>query len=308
MEKYLEDIKESHFLRDSSKNLYISKLNTLKKYMDKDLTYIIHHPDIVHKALIDKGLTAPTIVSYISSIIALFIYSRDNLKEELHDLFKEWNDIKKRISIPINERYINNEPTTKQQEAYYSYDYLQKIKSSLPYGQDRLLFTLYLDIIPIRADYWNAYISDNLNDKTGNYIYYNKDDRKNSKIILNNYKTSNKYGTLEIPLDQKVLNDIISNVNARNNDMGIYDEHLFLTSYGKPFYTRQSFTTWANTTLKDIIKAPTFSLSMFRHIYLSRPELKFKDKSLKELSDLGRLMGHSSTMGRMYSWKTDPKN
>jgi len=62
MEKYLEDIKESHFLRDSSKNLYISKLNTLKKYMDKDLTYIIHHPDIVHKALIDKGLTAPTIL------------------------------------------------------------------------------------------------------------------------------------------------------------------------------------------------------------------------------------------------------
>jgi len=158
----------------------------------------------------------------------------------------------------------------------------------------------------VRADYWSSYISNNKNDDGDNYIYFNNKDRKNAKIVLNNYKTSNKYGKIEIPLNSKVLNEIITNINVRNSNTENYDDHLFITAHGRPFYSRQSFTTWANNTLKRIINNSKFSLSMFRHIYLSRPDLKLKDKSLKELSDLGRLMGHSSTMGKMYSWKTKP--
>lgn len=298
-------ILNTHFLRPTSKHLYIIKLTKLMNITGMNMDEIIHSPEEITNLVEDMDITDSTRVSFISSIMAYFIYNNDNLKEKEFDLFQKWNEIKAKFSESIKKRYIEHRPTTKQRLAFMDYDELQKIKEQLPFGQERLLMTLYLDLPPVRADYFNCQLKDT-DDGDGNYIIF--DDELGNDIsgllILNDYKTSKKYSRIEIPIPTKVMNDILECLKDRKTFDNEYSNYLFLTHTYKKYRTRQSWTIYANNTLKTLLDNPNFSLTMFRHIYISRPELGFNvGKTTKEREELSKKMGHSTQMQIQYQWR-----
>jgi integrase len=77
---------------------------------------------------------------------------------------------------------------------------------------------------------------------------------------------------------------------------------LFTNRMGLPF-ERNNFSTWASELLEKILQK-SFTLTLFRHIYISH-----LDPSLTpgELQNISKLMGHSLTQQILYRWKTKPE-
>ena len=305
IEKF-EGIMKSHFLRITSKSLYVCKLKKLMTLTGHDMNWIIRHPVEIKELITDMDITDSTKVSFVSAVIAYFIYNDSNLKETEHELFKQWDDVKRYFNESIKQRYGEMRPTTRQKLGFIDYEELQRVKERLDYGSERLLMTLYLDLPPIRADYFNVVFKE-LDDGDGNYII--EDDELDKGIvgllIINDYKTSKKYSRIEIPIPTTVMCDIKECLKERRKSIyPEYESHLFLTSSGRPYKTRQSWTVWANTVVKDLLDNPSFSLTMFRHIYVSRPDLGLNTgPSTAERERLAKMMGHSTQTQVQYQWR-----
>ena len=83
-------------------------------------------------------------------------------------------------------------------------------------------------------------------------------------------------------------------------------QHLFIsTRFQKPYSELKnpegSFNSWANKTLKSIFNED-FSLTMLRHIYISRRDLKLEEQSGTERNKIAKQMGHSVEQQGRYLW------
>jgi len=196
-----------------------------------------------------------------------------------------------------DKKYKSNQPTERQKAAYIDFEEIKRIRDNLNPGLDRLLLVMYTEIPPQRSDY------DSIR------IYYGRvpDDNKYSNYLLikgyeyrpmiREYKTSEKYGDIEILLNDRASSEIYNSLKEYPRDL------LFLNPKGTEFVTRMAFNGWANRRLKEILNEK-FTLSMFRHIYISRRDLRLEDKSGIEQEKLAKLMGHSVEEQRKYSWHT----
>ena len=68
-------ILNTHFLRPTSKHLYIIKLTKLMNITGMNMDEIIHSPEEITNLVEDMDITDSTRVSFISSIMAYFIYN-----------------------------------------------------------------------------------------------------------------------------------------------------------------------------------------------------------------------------------------
>ena len=66
-------------------------------------------------------------------------------------------------------------------------------------------------------------------------------------------------------------------------------------------FTRPHFSAWANEKLSSIF-SKTFTLTLFRHIYLS--ELP-KDITVEDRQRISQLMGHSIVVQMTYQWNEE---
>ena len=148
-------------------------------------------------------------------------------------------------------------------------------------------------IEPLRSDFANLkiYTEDpKIND--ANYLVLGS----KNQLHINIYKTKKSYGPLIIDIPPSLFNEIINSLKQKPR------EYLFTTKSGKPYLKANSFDKWANRELKKVFKKPDFSLVMFRHIYLSNPNLHLKDKNLSERQEIAHNMGHSTTQQDRYRW------
>ena len=58
---------------------------------------------------------------------------------------------------------------------------------------------------------------------------------------------------------------------------------------------------WANRVLKDLFNKD-FTLTMLRHIYITRRDLKLEEKSGTEREKIAKMMGHSVEQQGRYLW------
>ena len=120
------------------------------------------------------------------------------------------------------------------------------------------------------------------------------------KLVLQKYKTSGSYGTLVINLPDILINEINNVMNSRNNN-----DYLFISKQTGKYYKKEgTFNRWANRTLKKIFNNKYFNLTMLRHIYITRRDLKLETRSGLEQQSVAKLMGHSIEQQRKYLWHT----
>jgi len=310
---YINFVVETKFLSDGTKKTYLTKLKKIQtEIMPKPIDYILHHPEEFDQMVrtfaqntrgrTGQSLGAHTIDSYFSAVISLFLYNQ-TLREKNHELFLKWKRLHEAVRQPINDKYKSNEPTERQQQAYLDFDQVVKIRDSLPVGSyEKLLIMLYTEIPPVRSDYYRTHIvtqfpgeakeSESENENENMLII----DEKTSHIVLSKYKTAKKYGVIMIETTPELHLEIIESLIRYPRD------YLFVGADGKPYQMENTFNKWANRTLKRIYNRQHFSLTMLRHIYISRRDLKLEEKSGLEQEQIAKIMGHSIEQQRRYLW------
>ena len=319
---YLKHIKNSKFLKDVTKEMYLSKLNVIQNDIwqncksvknkvgkGKCLHYIIMHPDAFIEKLdefvnktggrLDKNkLSMHAKDGYLTALKALFEQT-PGMKQKHPDLYKKWVDIHKEVRQPINEKYQSNKPSERQEKGYISFKEIEAKRDKLTKGSnERLLLSMYTMIPPVRSDYDKVAIYKNLKDidaSIDNYLIFNK---KEQYLVIRKYKTSKTYKDIKIDLPKNLASEIRASLKSNPR------KFLFVQKNGEPYDKPNTFNRWANRTLKKKLDNDDFSLKMLRNVYVTRRDLKLEEKSGLERAQIAKIMGHSVGTQQNYLWHT----
>jgi hypothetical protein len=252
----------------------------------------------------------------MTAILSIFIHHKDGsgtLRDTQPELFARWMEVKQTIQAPITKKYQSNQPTERQQDGYIPFDQVCSLRDGLPVGgQDRLLLAMYTEIPPVRSDFHSTRVMSPLEAEDFkmtphlpcNFIVISVSasgssaSSDTSYLVLEKYKTVNKYGTKHITLPQTLVLEITASLMANPRN------YLFVGNDGQPFDKENSFTQWANRALKRMFQNTKISLTMLRHIYISRRDLNLETMSGLEQDEIAQVMGHSLDTQRKYLWHT----
>lgn len=316
---YYDIINNSKSIADSSKQFYLKKLQiiineictTTKKLKNGDIAVktltiskIIVDPDTfrikleAYKTKNDAPLGMHSKDGYVASIKALFNHDT-KLMNDHRELFEKWDELHKLIRVPIENKYLSNEPDEKQKKAFVAYDNIVKIREAIPSDvkntQNRLLLFMYTEIPPARADYDKLKVlKEAPAELKGNFIIFNN--KNNSKIVLNDYKTKHKHQTIEIDIPDILYEEIKKSLAV------LPRQYVFVGKNKEPFSNTNTYVKWANRALKKILNNEYVSLSTLRHIYISRRDLRLEEKSGLEQKKIADIMGHGLAMQKRYNW------
>ena len=307
--QFIKDIENTNLLSILSKKTYLKQLYKITNdFFDppRSIHWVIHNPDKFIEACDEwvSKKSKPYLQSTKAQYIAPILYcltSHRSLMEANPRLKYKWEQLRELIVKPddATEVELDCGMSKKQLEANMSFDEICKIRDELPDGSmTKLLISLYTMIPPIRSDFDNVKIFDEKPKKYDqNYLVLNK----RPQLVISQYKTANRYDSNIIDLPDELVRQIKISLKIHPR------EYLFVTYSGEPYSNANSFNKWANRTIKKALNNDAFSLTMFRHIYLSRPDLDLDNLPFKDRRALGKKMGHSSFTQKTYIIKDDDK-
>ena len=112
-------------------------------------------------------------------------------------------------------------------------------------------------------------------------------------MVLNDYKTKKKYGTIQIPIPEP-LYELIKECKTS----GICkNDYIFTNSLGGP-YDRNQYSGYAVRMLERLFGRPV-TLTTLRHSYTSSLDY---NRPIRELNEIAHSMGHSVGVQHMYRW------
>jgi hypothetical protein len=288
-------------LTDTVAKSYNNKLNKWISLMPphkNTLQYIFTHPNLStvtlrqHLTQNDSD-TAPTLNSYIKAILSAAEHNLDNNDDYLKSE-KRWKELRQITYEYANSYRLEQKPSPTQSQKSGSTLTLTdiiKVRDELPDGSlDKLLISFYTYIPPVRADFFATQIL-----KFGetpsyhNYILFNSD---RSRLVITDFKTSDIYKSIEHDLPSELHKQLSASLTLQPRIF------LFDNRDGKCF-TRKLFSEWATNRLTTLFKKK-FTLTLFRHIYISTLDL---NTPASELLEISRKMGHSITQQMLYKWK-----
>ena len=273
-----EDIQTSRpNLRPNTINQYITHLNKLKNIFEADNWNFLSEPDDIMEKLKDKAFTSQR--NSLNAVIVLLLALNED--EKYDELISKYQKIRDKL----NERYATDQENNKiseKQKANFACmdevnDMLNKMKKEIKEGglkkkenitsKEKELLMVYtifsmLSKYPTRNDmalmelitktqYNNLKLEDK---KKRNYMINQKG---KLTMVLNEYKTSAKYGEKKIDLDkdiEKILRMYIRILNKKNGDV------LFLSSQNNPLSRNQISQLLLKTSKKYMNKAVSTTL------------------------------------------------
>lgn len=296
---FLHHINDNKLLSATTKAIYARRYRQLKeKLPKKTFKKMLENPQSTFTAIKEIADGSPSITDQFVQALMSFFEHANGFRFSHNDAFNQWKAIQKDVKKPIEEKYLKNEPTEKQKEAYVPWNEIITQRDSLPADSpERLLLSMYTFIPPMRNDYAQVRIFRRTprNDK-GNYIVINST-RAGSKIVLQEYKTASTYGKLETPLpNNSPLYKVLKESLVKRPR-----EYLFTTTTGLKYSSENAFGKWANRQLQTLFGKP-ITLTTFRHSYLSSPDMqqKLRDSTQHERDIIARSMGHSGQMQQGY--------
>jgi hypothetical protein len=290
---------------------YNSKINKWISLMPphkNTLSYIFLHPNfsvVTLRQFLSKNDTdtAPTLNSYIKAILSATEHNSDlfnNISDQDYTKSENrWKDLRQKTYEYANQYRLEQKPSPSQSLKSGSaliFTDIVKVRDELEDGSiDKLLLSFYTYIPPVRADFFSTQLL-NFNETPSypNYIFYN--DSK-AYLKITDFKTSPIYKSIEYELPDELHRQLILSLSQYPRTL------LFPNKDGKSF-TRKTFSEWATKKLTALFKKE-FTLTMFRHIYISTLDLNTSPAKLLEISNK---MGHSLTQQMLYNWKEHPEN
>ncbi len=290
-------------LKPNSIKQYETHLNKLKKLFDSDNFDFLSDPKKVMEKLEDKHYTSQrnTLNAVIILLMAL------NLDEKYNDLIDSYQ----KIRDGLNDKYLEDQQSgkisDKQKNNFAELSEIMsmietmkkeivkqnlKNKETLTGKEKELLmvYTIFSFLVkyPLRNDLagmkyisktnYNKLTEDNK--KENNYLVKNKN---KLMMILNQYKTSKKYGEKIIELNPEISKVLRMYIKLTDKKVG---EVLFTNSKGNPI-TRNGISKLLLKTSKKYLDK-NISTTMMRKIVVSDKFADIKEEQ-KELADV---MGH----------------
>ena len=201
-------------------------------------------------------------------------------------------DIKRRYNEIIDVYKVRSKEQTKRNKldldkgVITTDEYMERIDTTFGEGsKESLIANLYLNV-PAR-DNFELYVVVNVieanKDKTKNYIIVPRT-KANCKIILNKYKTANKYLDLTYDLDANVSTLVRDWINEEN------------IAYGNTIFKEKKLSDYISKFHKKI--NITGSINYLRHMIVSSQKLD--EMSIEQLVKEATKFGHSAQMHRDY--------
>jgi hypothetical protein len=309
----IDKIAQADKLSPRSKTLYTDYLKDIaNRLYNGDLTQLVKYPHYVKQKLEERHKKG-------YSTIGIYIVAINKLLE-LHPEYpldartrKDWQDIRKDIRIKRISQYENNElpeSTVKKMvgfdelkvkfcELQQSNEIIEKQKVHMQY----ILFAMFLNIKPKRADLGNVYLSADGNVPAeyvthGNYIVLHNRPR----LVMNNYKTRERYGKIVEPLNEELVKILRTSLRQFPREYLIVQAKKL-----EPFVKNNSYSQFVLRAFRQHF-SKAMGASLWRHVYVSE-NVDFTNASWKDLRDNARLSGQSVTTQMMiYKNVKKPEN
>ncbi len=316
-----EKIKKANDISDSSVKVYTQNLKNLYRYITGENIEVIEDKHLIKFKDIKNVLKAlnkfkdSTIKNYLVAVLIAF-----KLSDKYNKEIEVYNKHIAELQSKVNDYYDENKKSQNQKTNWLEYkevlNVLQELKTEvnnkkllekdnlttreLDLLQQYLVLSLYSGargIPPLRNDYSNMEIikEQDLKDKKGNFFVLRT--KGNPYFLIQEYKTSKKYGTEKIEISNKILKQLIKNWLKYNDT-----EYFLINPTTKTPMTPNGISKYISKIFKKR-RDKTISSSLLRSIYITN---KYKDNlSTKEKKDLAEDMLHSKTMSENVYNKID---
>lgn len=301
-------------LKTNTIKQYVIHLNKLKKLFDTDNYDFLSNPDEVMEKISSNHYTSQR-NTLNAVIILLLALNHDKKYDELIEDYQKRRD-------KLNDKYLEDNSNGKISEAQKNnFVDLEEIKKMLKTMDDEIkskglkkkenltgkekellmVYTIFSMLVkyPVRLDFsgmklisktqYNQLKEDDK--KLGNYMV---NEKGKLTMVMNEYKTSKKYGEKKIPIDkdiEKVIRMYMRKTNKFNGDV------LFVSSTGNAISRNALSQLLVKTTKKYLGKS--ISTTMMRKIVVSSVIPKEVIDKQKELSEI---MGHDvATQNLVYN-------
>ena len=281
----------------SAKSLqtYTSCLNRIKSaFLDESDECFMDAPKVI-EWIESQNYSLNTKKLYYIALVAIIMRKEEERYaksvEQYRAKMNSYNEAQQNI-------YEQQEMNEKEKAKYCSWAEIVEVREKL-WGlvedywsfQDYMMLCLYTMIPPLRLDFADMRVFEGSvpADYTGNYLLYGK---KKSMIVLREYKTSAKYGRLEIPVS-KELQEVFT---YWRTTFAPDAQYLLFTRFGEPMNDSCLGNAVRNLFMKHKNK-PT-GISMIRHAFVN--EQRKGEGLLKKQQETAKLMAHSLGMNVLY--------
>ena len=300
---HLNEILDKAFPNVKTRENYKSRLRGLTKTLETpDPIAILKAPDVYYPKLQTLYPSFSTRKNMLTLILVLF-REDSTLKTDNPDAAAKWKQYHDDL-VRIQEAKVRrSEPEPKQIKQYTSYEEItekyQELKKKTPHNtlkssQQFLLLSILVHLRPKRADLGavKIYKEDDPRKTDENYIVL-RAEGGSSYLVMNLYKTSKYYQTVEEDLPEELTKDLRISLGRHPRD------YVFTKEDGTPM-SNNTYSVFVKHIFEELFGRST-GVSLLRHIYITE-KLDFDDMTIQEQEDEAKLMLHTSGLQRRYKW------
>ena len=268
-------------LKPQSIKTYINNIRKIAAVKDIDNLDFLDDTTAVFSRMDEYKLTMKR---NILSAILVVLGAMDN-KEALR---KKYAAKLLELTMVMREQLSKNEKTETQEKNWVKMDELRKITKALirnsPASQNTMIASLYSLQPPQRLDYYDMEIVGPKHERTNNKNYLVINNRSKKTFIFNDFKTSNSYNTVAIPVN-KELNTVINKFLKLNPER----KYLLQNKEGLPI-SRNNL----GKTITKIFAATgkQVSINIIRHVYISE---NVDMEAVKKSKEMAKSMLHDTS-------------
>ena len=299
-ERYTEILKRVYPNPKTLENYQSRLRGLLKKVPNTSLKEILEHPEI-HYAKIQQGYPSLTTRKNVLTVFLVLFREDEELKKQ-EEAYTKWKKLHDDLFKMQEARIRRSEPEDKQVAQYPSFEEIEakykELKKRTYHDTERhsmqyLLISILVHIRPKRADLGSIRIYRDKDPRKTDENYIVLKQTGTSYLVMNLYKTSKYYQTVEEDLPEGFVRDLEQSLTRWPR------EYLFRKDDGEPM-SNNTYTVFVKTTFQDLFGRAT-GVSMLRHIYITE-KLNFDNMTLEEQSEEAKLMMHTSGLQRQYKW------
>lgn len=309
-ETLLRALKEATNVTPKTLESYRSSLRTLQAVMEgahgergrtPPLTWIACNPRTVLRRLLAEYSNDGTRRRFVAAVRALFKHN-PALTETNPTCALRWGRALESLNALHKERAESGEPSEREREAWVPWKEVLRAERRLaeedPGGPDHLLLAMYCLMEPLRQNFGNVRIYGThppAETAAPNHLILLRNNEAGGAgrafLVLNDYKTSKRYGTFKRELPPPLVRILFKSLEAHPR------RYLFVDRSGNPYEKQNSFTQHSNRTLERIFGRKV-TVSLLRHAFISN--LDFNEEPPSSLFQKARNMTHSIAMQQLY--------
>jgi len=298
-DNYYFDLLKAEYKNPNTLKSYTNRLETIIAKLKAPVDTILKNPTEYYPKIKENYDSITTRKNMLTVLLALLRIDESLANTEAAKEWRQKHDELTRFQIAKVKR---SEPADKQIEKYTSFEEIEEKYEDLakhsPHktqkeSMEYLLVSIILYLRPKRADYGSIQIYNDTDPRKTdqNYIVLRK--KGTSYLVMNLYKTSTYYQTVEEDLPQALKRDIQASLSRWPRD------YLFAKINGEPM-SNNTYSVYVKKTFERLFGRAT-GVSLLRHIYISE-KLDFDDMTLEEKDQEAKLMLHTRGLQDAYKW------